>query len=136
MYVPDAFKILDAGDVRAMGGQEAVYRFRAGLGRGFADGGAVVGSSMTMSPVVSLAGANVTLRDVHGTFLGRLRVEADNRIALIRQHREPLCLRLSTLVQLMSSCGSFAVCATTPRSTRTLGSIELIDWPAPTRASA
>jgi TP901 family phage tail tape measure protein len=54
--------VLTAADVRAMGGQEAVYRFRAGLGRGFADGGAVASSpSVSVSPLVSLQGARLVL---------------------------------------------------------------------------
>lgn len=50
--------VLTAAEVRAMGGQEAVYRFRAGLGRGFADGGAVVGAGPTVNvSAPSMAGA-------------------------------------------------------------------------------
>jgi TP901 family phage tail tape measure protein len=54
--------VLTAAEVRAMGGQEAVYRFRAGLGRGFADGGAVASSaSVSVNPLVSLQGARLVL---------------------------------------------------------------------------
>lgn len=63
IWVSPGEHVFDAEDVKAMGGQEAVYRFRAGLGRGFADGGAVVSSSpsVSVSPSVSLQGATLVL---------------------------------------------------------------------------
>lgn len=42
-----------ASDVNAMGGQGAVYQFRANLHRGFADGGAVTYAPMTFTPTAT-----------------------------------------------------------------------------------
>jgi hypothetical protein len=58
--------VLTASDVDAMGGQHAVYQFRANLHRGFADGGAVSqtyvpSSSYMTSQTVVLPPAQVSL---------------------------------------------------------------------------
>lgn len=58
--------VLTASDVAALGGQAGVYAFRAGLhgGQGYANGGSV-GSRVSVSPNVSLAGARIVL-DIGG----------------------------------------------------------------------
>jgi hypothetical protein len=94
--------VFDAEDVKRMGGQDNVYKFRAALyhTRGMADGGAVgvyggaygypsqpqYASNNTYNTVnsgpseVVLNGATLIVKDVNNQIIGRMQVEADQRI--------------------------------------------------------
>lgn len=74
-----------ASDVAAMGGQGAVYAFRANLHRGFADGGAVTYAPMSVTPAAPQVTVRTSDRPIYmgGELFGMLREMANGEAQIV-----------------------------------------------------
>ena len=93
--------VLDAGDVQKMGGQQAVYKFRAGLNAGMFEGRAAGGAIGGMVPSVRIA--NLDLRSAGGGGTSRtennLNVRIDAAPGLAHEYASVVAEKAQTRLQ-------------------------------------